>query len=169
MWPGFFPDFTSSGVCISNPVLFFDRTTTNYGVVDSWNWDFGDATTGEDVSTFKNTEWSYADTGTKNVRFIVTNSKGCIDTIYKPVSVLAKPPITLPFRDTLICVPDDLQLHASGIGTFQLVTARRYCQPELARPYGESNYYNDLYCSAKPAGMYQHRLNYCEGSGSCYP
>ena len=118
VWPGFFPDFISSGVCLSNPVLFFDRTTTNYGVVDSWNWEFGDATTNADTSRIKNPQWNYADTGTKNVRFIVTNSKGCIDTIYKPVNVIAKPPINLPFRDTLICIPDDVQLHATGTGVF---------------------------------------------------
>ncbi len=134
VWPGFFPDFTSSGVCITNPVLFFDRTTTNYGVVDSWTWDFGDATTGEDTSNLKNPEWNYADTGTKNVRFIVTNSKGCIDTIYKPVTVLAKPPITLPFRDTLICVPDNLQLQASGIGTFSWLPLTDIINPNSAAP-----------------------------------
>jgi gliding motility-associated-like protein len=118
VWPGFFPDFTSAGVCITNPVVFTDRTRTNYGVVDTWRWDFGDAATVEDTSNFQNPSWNYLDTGTKNVRFIVTNSKGCIDTVNKQIVVLDKPPITLAFRDTLICVPDNLQLQASGNGAF---------------------------------------------------
>jgi len=118
VWPGFFPNFISTGVCLNNPVQFNDRTTTNYGVVDSWTWDFGDATSIDDIAEIRNPSWTYADTGTKNVRFIVTNSKGCIDTIYKAVTMIAQPPITLGFRDTLICVPDEVPLQASGAGTF---------------------------------------------------
>jgi gliding motility-associated-like protein len=118
VWPGFFPNFISSGVCLNNPVQFFDRTTTNYGVVDSWNWDFGDATSVDDVSDIRNPAWTYADTGTKNIRFIVTNSKGCIDTVFKSINMIVKPPITLAFRDTLICVPDNVPLQASGNGVF---------------------------------------------------
>jgi gliding motility-associated-like protein len=118
VWPGFFPNFISSGVCLNNPVQFFDRTTTNYGVVDSWTWDFGDATSTVDFSDIRNPAWTYADTGTKNIRFIVTNSKGCRDTVFKAINMIQKPPVNLAFRDTLICVPDNLQLQASGNGTF---------------------------------------------------
>ena len=46
------------------------------------------------------------------------SSKGCIDTLYKDVTIIDKPPISLPFRDTLICSIDTLQLGASGSGVF---------------------------------------------------
>lgn len=134
VWPGFFPDFTSSGVCLSNPVQFTDRTTTNYGVVDTWNWDFGDLTTADDIADIRNPSWTYADTGTKNIRFIVTNSKGCIDTVNKSITMLEKPPITLAFRDTLICVPDNLQLQASGTGVFSWSPTTRMINANTATP-----------------------------------
>ncbi len=118
VWPGFFPNFTSAGICLNNPVKFTDRTTTNYGVVDKWHWDFGEFNSVADTSNIRNPEWNYADTGTKNVRFIVGNSKGCLDTIFKPIKVIAKPPITLAFRDTLICVPDNVKMQATGPGNF---------------------------------------------------
>ncbi len=118
VWPGFFPDFTSAGVCMINPVNFTDRTTTNYGVVDKWSWDFGQQGVNNDTANIRNPNWTYADTGSKNVRLIVGNSKGCIDTITKTIKILDKPPITLAFRDTLICVPDNVQLQASGTGVF---------------------------------------------------
>ncbi|MGK2863643.1 MAG: PKD domain-containing protein [Chitinophagaceae bacterium] len=118
VWPGFFPNFTSAGICLNNPVKFTDRTTTNYGVVDKWHWDFGEFNSVADTSNIRNPEWNYADTGTKNVRFIVGNSKGCLDTIFKPIRVIAKPPITLAFRDTLICVPDNVKMQATGPGIF---------------------------------------------------
>ncbi|KAK6021012.1 PKD domain protein, partial [Ostertagia ostertagi] len=107
VWPGFFPEFSSS-----------DNTTTVYGVVDSWRWDFGEATTIDDTSRVKNPSWTYPLAGPKDVRLIVTNSKGCVDTINHVVDIIDKPPITLAFRDTLICVPDAVQLQASGTGTF---------------------------------------------------
>lgn len=118
VWPGFFPDFSSTGVCLINPVNFVDQTTTNYGVVDQWQWDFGQLNANNDTANIRHPQWNYADTGTKNVRLIVGNSKGCVDTITKTIKIIDKPPITLAFRDTLICVPDNLQLQASGTGNF---------------------------------------------------
>lgn len=118
IYPGFFPEFDINGVCLTNPVQFVDRTTTNYGVVDTWRWDFGDLTTIADTSRAQNSQWTYAGIGTKSVRLIVTNSKGCVDTLVKQVNIIDKPPITLAFKDTLICVPDNVQLQASGSGNF---------------------------------------------------
>ena len=134
VWPGFFPNFISSGVCLNNPVQFFDRTTTNYGVVNTWNWDFGDATTTDDFSDIRNPAWTYADTGTKNIRFIVTNSKGCIDTVLKSITMIEKPPITLAFRDTLICVPDNVPLKASGNGIFSWTPLTNIVNANSATP-----------------------------------
>ncbi len=134
VWPGFFPDFTSTGVCLINPVQFTDRTTTNYGVVDKWRWDFGQANAVDDTSNIRNPNWTYADTGTKNVRFIVGNSKGCLDTIFKAIKILDKPPITLAFRDTLICVPDNVQLQASGTGIFSWAPVTNMVNGTTATP-----------------------------------
>jgi gliding motility-associated-like protein len=118
VWPGFNPDFSTSGICVKKPVLFTDHTTTAYGVVDSWSWNFGDENSSEDTSHLQNPGWSYSSIGVKTISFTVTNSKGCIKTITKDVSVIDKPPITLAFRDTLICIPDAVQLQASGQGNF---------------------------------------------------
>ncbi|MEJ0103574.1 MAG: PKD domain-containing protein [Bacteroidota bacterium] len=35
VFPGFFPGFISTGICVTNPILFTDTTKTKYGVVDS--------------------------------------------------------------------------------------------------------------------------------------
>ncbi|MBL7738570.1 MAG: gliding motility-associated C-terminal domain-containing protein [Chitinophagaceae bacterium] len=118
VWPGFFPAFTSAGICLRNPVLFNDATTTNHGFVNSWRWNFGDLTTPADTSRLQNPNWTYADTGSKVITFIVTNSKGCIDTLTDTLQIIDRPLITLAFRDTLICVPDAVQLQASGTGVF---------------------------------------------------
>ena len=118
VFPGFFPDFTNTGICLTNPVQFNDATTTNYGVVNSWSWNFGDLTTLADTSHIKNPPWTYTAIGPKDITLIAASSKGCRDTVTKTVTIIDKPPITLAFKDTLICVPDVVQLQASGTGAF---------------------------------------------------
>jgi len=56
--------------------------------------------------------------GIENVRLIATNTKGCRDTTVKNISIVDKPPLSLAFRDTLICIPDAIQLQAIGNGVF---------------------------------------------------
>jgi gliding motility-associated-like protein len=118
VYPGFFPGFIFTGACYQNPFRFTDTTNTRYGVVDSWRWDFGELTTLGDTSRLQNPQYTYPAAGPKDVRLIVTNSKGCIDTAIVTVNVLDKPPLSLAFRDTLICRNDPLQLNATGSGTF---------------------------------------------------
>jgi len=118
VYPGFFPDFTFTGGCKDFPLQFFDATATNYGVPTGWRWNFGDSTTLADTSQAQNPSWLYSTPGVKPVRFIVGNTKGCLDTLYRDVVVFEKPPISLPFEDTLICSIDTLQLGANGTGSF---------------------------------------------------
>lgn len=121
VYPGFSPDFTINGICVNKPTRFFDASTTVYGTVDSWNWNFGDLSSPTNTSNLQNPVHTYPGQGTRNVNLIVTNSKGCRDTVDKIVSIIDKPPIGLAFRDTLICVNDALQLHASGGGLFSWI------------------------------------------------
>lgn len=133
VFPGFFPAFTSAGVCINNPVQFTDQTTTSFGVVDKWDWDFGDIAP-DDNSSIQNPAWQYTSPGTKNVRLIVGNSVGCLDTLIQPITVIEKPPITLAFKDTLICIPDALQLQASGTGQFSWTPLTNISNANTATP-----------------------------------
>jgi gliding motility-associated-like protein len=110
IYPGFTTDFTVQGSCFINTYKFFDASVTKYGVVDSWKWDFGDSTTVADIATSKDSAWKYPSAQTVQVRLITTNSKGCIDTLTRPVSILDRPSLNLPFKDTLICSIDTLML-----------------------------------------------------------
>ena len=118
VFPGFFPGFTAAGSCFTNPFQFTDTTRTSFGIVDSWVWNFGDLSTLADTSHLQNSQWTYSTSGTKTVTLTVTNSKGCINSVSFPVDVLDKPLITKAFSDTLICIPDAVQLNAIGTGIF---------------------------------------------------
>lgn len=118
VYPGFFPDFTFTGVCISKPTNFLDQSRTAYGFVNGWQWDFGDLSALNDTSSVKNPSYTYNQTGVKTVSLIVTSNKGCIDTITKDVSIYDKPPMRVAPKDTLICKGDPVQLSGFGEGDF---------------------------------------------------
>ncbi|OQP50352.1 hypothetical protein A4H97_00470 [Niastella yeongjuensis] len=117
VYPGFKPDFSVHGICFNKPTQFLDASATVYGNVDSWEWDFGDGT-GNDFSSQPSPVYTFQSMGFKEVRLIATNTRGCRDTMVKNISIVDKPPLTLAFRDTLICIPDALQLRAIGNGVF---------------------------------------------------
>jgi gliding motility-associated-like protein len=134
VYPGFFPGFTFAGVCANKPTQFFDTTRAVYGVVNSWSWDFGDPSTSLDVSQIKNPTYSYPQNGIKTVRFIVGSSKGCIDTVFKDVAIIDKPPITVQPKDTLICNGDNVMLQAIGNGVFSWTPATNIINANTATP-----------------------------------
>ncbi|MBS1742173.1 MAG: gliding motility-associated C-terminal domain-containing protein [Bacteroidetes bacterium] len=114
IYPGFFPGFKADApYCAGQPIQFNDTTITNYGAVDSWSWNFGNTATLADTSHLQAPQYTYPSAGTYHASFIVTNSKGCIDTVYKDITVNPLPAVTAP-PDTLYCGLDSLQLTATG-------------------------------------------------------
>ncbi len=120
VYPGFFPGFKWTGQCVNTPVQFMDTTSTRYGVVNSWSWDFGDPLTLADTSHTINPVYTFPNSGNPVVRLIVSNSKGCNDTVSVPVNIINNPVVTIAFKDTTYCGKDTIQLHASSgnIGTY---------------------------------------------------
>ncbi|MEO7768179.1 MAG: PKD domain-containing protein, partial [Ferruginibacter sp.] len=117
VYPVFTPAFTVLGQCKNTPIRFFDKTTTTYGMVDSWLWDFGDGTSASNSSPLANPNHFYTVESNYTVTLAVTNSKGCYGTANKTVLITDKPMLDVT-NDTLICSIDTLQLNAIGIGTF---------------------------------------------------
>jgi gliding motility-associated-like protein len=113
VYPFFNADFSVAGGCVNKPALFTDRTSTTYGTVVDWAWNFGG-----DISADQNPQVTFNSIGNKNVQLIATSSKGCRDTVTKTIEITDKPFIDLSFRDTLICKGDQVQLEAFGLGNF---------------------------------------------------
>ncbi|MEO5649094.1 MAG: PKD domain-containing protein [Ginsengibacter sp.] len=116
VYPGFFPDFDINGKCINSPIQFIDRSSTNYGAVDSWSWNFGDPLNTADSSKLKNPSYTYKNAGSYPVQLSITSTKGCNKTITDTITIIDKPVFSVT-NDTLICNIDTLQLTAIGTGT----------------------------------------------------
>jgi gliding motility-associated-like protein len=148
VYPGLKPDFAFSGICITKPILFTDKTTLVSGSVNSWTWDFGQQGYNNDVSSLQVASYLYPNAGPKPVQLIVTTTDGCRDTISKTVNAIDRPIIDLRFADTLICVNDKVQLFASGTGNFQWTPAiniiNANTQSPVVNPVLSAWYYVEL-------------------------
>jgi gliding motility-associated-like protein len=114
VYPGFKPEFSASSLCINNPTQFTDASTSRYGIVNSWRWDFGEVE--KDTSRQRNPAFQYPQQGEKNVSLIAGNSFGCVDTVSKIIDISDKPALRLNFRDTLICLGDTIALRSEAPG-----------------------------------------------------
>ena len=119
IYPGFEPAFDIIGSCILNPYEFRDRTFVRYGTVNTWQWDFGEPTVTNDTARIANPSFRYPTLGSKTVRLRVTSTKGCDKEITRTLQVLDIPQLDLPFRDTLICSIDTLELKVNARGIIQ--------------------------------------------------
>ncbi len=120
IYPGFFPGFVADApFCAGQAVQFTDTTNTTFGVVDSWSWNFGNTSTLGDTSHLQTAQYSYPAAGIYQASLIVTNSKGCVDTVPKTIVINPLPSITVS-PDSTYCGLDSLQLTATGTsgGTF---------------------------------------------------
>jgi len=148
VYPGFLPGFNYTGICFNKPTNFTNTTTTVYGAVDSWKWDFGDLTFADDTSSQKNPLYTYKSMGIKTAVLTTGNSNGCVDTATRIISIFDKPPLNLAFADTLICASDKVQLKAEGSGLYTWTPAVNIVNSNTASPTVSpvvtTRYYADL-------------------------
>jgi len=79
-------------LCDGGIINFTDSTISN-GIINGYNWDFGDGGT----STIQHPSHNYTATGWYSVRLVVTTSNGCSDTLIKTnyIKVVASPPVDI--------------------------------------------------------------------------
>lgn len=102
VFPGFNADFSFQSRCEGENYNYVDLTSTQYGTVNSWTWRFGDGNS----SLLQSPQHVFNQGGIYPTRLIVTNTKGCRDTIVKDVEVYYKPDIDFVF--TPPCVNTDI-------------------------------------------------------------
>ena len=89
--------FTSSAVCQNNASTYTDLSTSASGTITTWQWSFGDGSTG----TAQAASHNYTAPGTYTTSLIVTSSFGCKDTVQHQVIVNGLP--SAAFTATNVC------------------------------------------------------------------
>lgn len=126
VYPGQKAGATIAGTCIGRPTQFADASTTRYGRITGWRWNFGEPNNLSDTANTATASYTYPSSGNKLVQLIAINSNGCRDTVGVPWSISDRPQVLPAFKDTLICPPDTLTLSVGGLGniTWQGLSAR---------------------------------------------
>jgi gliding motility-associated-like protein len=81
-------NFSATDVCLNQATTFTDFSNNGFGVIDTWQWDFGVAGA---TSANQNDTYTYANPGNYDVALIVTSIHGCSDTIQQTVEVFELP------------------------------------------------------------------------------
>jgi len=106
---------TVPGICLNSAVSFSDSSYSD-GIhnIQKWNWNWGDGKMEEDsVAPFNH---SYSAPGNYSVSLIVTDSKGCTDTLKKPNAILVSKPVAAFVADTLSCTSKPINFASSSSG-----------------------------------------------------
>ncbi|MES2480043.1 MAG: PKD domain-containing protein [Bacteroidota bacterium] len=94
--------------CIGTPITFDDASHSYFSDYASSEWTFEDGS----KSTSKNPIRIYSTVGNYLIKLISTNTNGCIDTVFKTITVNPLPKIKA--KDTVICLNDQAVLTATG-------------------------------------------------------
>lgn len=98
IYPVFDTDFSLSDICQYEDAIFQDLTQSSYGIINSWQWNFGDGNTSNNA----NPSHQYTRDGVFSVRLISTNSKGCRDEKTKSITVHSSPNVSFDISPTCI-------------------------------------------------------------------
>lgn len=120
--------------CTGIPYKFTDKSSTTYGNVNYWKWIFTNSTTGQiDTSRIQDPSHLFPSAGDFNVRLISGTDRGCRDTTDRVIKVFDNPPLTVS-NDTVMCISDQMQLKATGTGSFSWSPASPLNDPTSPAP-----------------------------------
>ncbi|GIV33895.1 MAG: hypothetical protein KatS3mg031_1430 [Chitinophagales bacterium] len=120
IYPTFEADFNFLAGCANEPVVFSDQSSTTYGSIVDWSWDFGDGV----QSTLPNPTHLYTQGGQFMVTLRARSDKGCSDSQTKVVSV--KPLPQADFSFTPSCINTPVTFSDNSTITFGRIASRNW-------------------------------------------
>jgi gliding motility-associated-like protein len=137
-----FPRFYTENKCLDSLVSFIDSSTTNTGIINVWNWNFGDGNT----STIQNPFHLYGSPGVFNVTMYIENSSGCDTSISTNIEIYSLP--KLPYDNDTICLGDRYQIISDSnyrhLWTYNPTLSTLTTYNPIANTSTSTNYYVTL-------------------------
>ncbi len=135
VYPEFKADFVVSNSCTQAPIQFSDKSTSTYGRVSSFQWDFGDSQSASNTSEEKNPQHTFTDGGEYTIRLTASNNLGCKQTVTKTTKLYGTPDLRVS-PDTILCYKDPFDLHAnsSRSGTYLWTTQYNINNIHISNP-----------------------------------
>jgi len=152
VWVVFSPevDFALSGTCVADTggTVLFENLTYGKLEVETWSWDFGDPSSGEEnTSDLVNPEHHYSSTGEFSISLIASAFNGCVSE--KTLDVSIGDDVSADFTWTSNCYAEDTQIQfldrstsgSSGIDTliWRFRTSEGELLDELTADWGSAD------------------------------
>jgi gliding motility-associated-like protein len=119
VYPNPVVQFTSQAVCFGAPIVFTNSSSISSGLISSYTWSFGDATT----SSIANTQHVYSAFGNYNVQLTAISNHNCSSTLSQTAIVHPKPMVQ--FQSTTACLNQATQFNnQSSIATGSIIKYR---------------------------------------------
>ncbi|MFZ4399848.1 MAG: PKD domain-containing protein, partial [Bacteroidales bacterium] len=101
--------FYADTVCLGNETHFTDSSESHGSPNNSWLWEFGDGNS----AYYHNAAYPFDSASTYYTRLIVTNHRGCKDTVEKPVVVYPLPIANFTYTGT--CLNDTSYFYSTSV------------------------------------------------------
>ncbi len=92
--------FTYLNSCVDDSTYFYDNSSTQYGIIIEWYWDFGDGQS----STLQNPTHVYSTIADYEITLISFDNTGCSDTVSQIIHISSRPVPSFSFNQ--ICEPE---------------------------------------------------------------
>ena len=128
--------------CTLTEVDFSDESTPSGSPIQQWIWSYGDGRT----DSVQGPSLNYYDfPGLYNVKLIVTDGNGCVNSKTQQMQLLTTPTVVAG-NDTLLCIGKSAVLTATGASTYtwntdQAVICNPCTVPPTVTPNATTNYY----------------------------
>jgi gliding motility-associated-like protein len=132
--PSIKPAFSAAASCPNSITRFFDSSSVGWPPFMIRNWNFGDISSNTNSSQLVNPTHVYTQTGTYSVSLFLQDAKGCEATTIIPITITDRAGLILPFRDTLLCRGDTMQLSAIANGNLTWTPSTYLSNPTAANP-----------------------------------
>jgi PKD repeat protein len=113
----FTPPPPSTFGCSSIPINFYDASTSSDGIINQWNWNFGNGPFPNNTSTLQNPSHSFSAFGTGsqlfNIQLVATTNFGCKSTIVHSLTVNRSPDPSIDDANPILA---DRWRHCVGAG-----------------------------------------------------
>lgn len=104
-------NFSTNGTLCTNSEISFNGTANMS--VNSWEWDFGDGTTGSGATVGK----TYASSGTYNVKLTAKNAIGCVFVKEQTIVINTLPSVSISADKTHLCEESDRKVQFTDNST----------------------------------------------------
>ncbi|TXB67068.1 PKD domain-containing protein [Vicingus serpentipes] len=105
VYPNPTANFDTTDVCLNVAAQFTDQSNGNGGTIDTWEWDFDNDGTVDNIT--QNPNYNYSSDGTYNVELVISTVSGCKDTLMKTVSIYPMPTADFTFVNS--CFMDSVE------------------------------------------------------------